>query len=76
MVGAKTRYSQIEKVALALVILVLQFKFQASNNEAKYEALIMGLRLAKTMDTQNVRVLGDSQVVVNQFNEDYQAKNE
>ena len=44
------------------------------NNEAKYEALIAGLRLAKEMGLEQVKIYSNSQLVVNQVNEDYQAK--
>ncbi|KAM1145276.1 hypothetical protein ACFX2I_037228 [Malus domestica] len=65
---AETRYSNIEKLALAMgcgVGLVLTtpdkvameyailFKFKASNNEVEYEALIAGLRLAKHLEVTN-----------------------
>ncbi|KAL1207511.1 hypothetical protein V5N11_007103 [Cardamine amara subsp. amara] len=48
--------------------------FSASNNEAKYEALIAGLRLANGIGAQEVITYCDSQLVVNQFNGDYKAK--
>ena len=38
----------------------LCFGFQASNNEADYEALIAGLRLAKEFKVDNLKVYGDS----------------
>ncbi|XP_034218921.1 uncharacterized protein K02A2.6-like [Prunus dulcis] len=40
-----------DKVALEYA---LRFKFQASNNEAEYEALLAGLRLAKEMDAKQI----------------------
>ena len=49
---------------------------EALNNEAKYEALITGLRLARKMGLQQLRVYSDSQLVVNQVRGDYQAKGE
>lgn len=54
----------------------LWFKFRASNNESEYEALIAGLRLAKFMGARSTRVFSNSQLVVNQINEKYQAKDE
>lgn len=44
--------------------LVLNFK--ATNNEAEYEALITGLRLAKSLGVASPYVYCDSQLVVNQ----------
>ena len=35
----------------------LRFEFQASNNEAKYEALVTILRIAKEMGVRHLRVL-------------------
>ncbi|KAI5317241.1 hypothetical protein L3X38_036948 [Prunus dulcis] len=42
----------------------LRFNFQASNNEAEYEALLAGLRLAKEMDARQIQIFSDSQLVV------------
>ena len=44
----------------------LHFKFKASNNEAKYEALITRLKLEKEMGVKRLKVYSDSQLVVNQ----------
>nr|GFD50525.1 reverse transcriptase domain-containing protein [Tanacetum cinerariifolium] len=44
----------------------LRFQFAASNNEAEYEALIAGLRIAARMGVQNVHVIVDSKLVANQ----------
>ncbi|GJW00452.1 reverse transcriptase domain-containing protein [Tanacetum coccineum] len=43
----------------------LQFLFTASNNEAEYEALIVGLRIVAQMGVQNVQVSVDSKLVAN-----------
>ncbi|KFK23034.1 hypothetical protein AALP_AAs55118U000100, partial [Arabis alpina] len=50
--------------------------FDASNNEAEYEALLAGLRLAKGLEITKVSVFCDSQLVVNQFNGEYATKDE
>ncbi|GJV81110.1 reverse transcriptase domain-containing protein [Tanacetum coccineum] len=52
----------------------LRFQFTASNNKAKYEALIAGLRIAAQMGVRNVRVSVDSKLVVNQVLGAYVAK--
>ncbi|GJY77624.1 reverse transcriptase domain-containing protein [Tanacetum coccineum] len=52
----------------------LRFQFTASNNEAEYEALIAGLRIAAQMGVRNVRVSVDSKLVANQVLGAYVAK--
>ncbi|GKG26177.1 reverse transcriptase domain-containing protein, partial [Tanacetum coccineum] len=46
----------------------------ATNNEAEYEALIAGLRIAEKMGAQNLQVNVDSKLVANQVNGTYIAK--
>ncbi|KAG7533301.1 Reverse transcriptase domain [Arabidopsis thaliana x Arabidopsis arenosa] len=48
--------------------------FKASNNEAEYEALIAGIRLAQGVGAEEIVAYCDSQLVVNQFSGDYEAK--
>lgn len=45
---------------------VLVLTFKAINNEAKYEALIVGLRIAKRIGVASLELYCDSQLVVNQ----------
>jgi hypothetical protein len=49
---------------------VLQILWQATNNEAEYEALIHGLRVAISLRIKRLLVYADSAVVVNQVNKD------
>ena len=42
----------------------LRFGFQASNNEAEYEAVIAGLNLTHFMEADQLEVSSDSQLVV------------
>ncbi|CAI9765389.1 unnamed protein product [Fraxinus pennsylvanica] len=42
--------------------------FKASNNMAEYEALMAGLRLAKELQMKRFIIISDSQLVVNQVN--------
>ena len=42
-----------------------------TNNEAEYEALILGLEIALHMNIQNLHIYGDSQLVVNQVTGDF-----
>ncbi|GJU48590.1 reverse transcriptase domain-containing protein [Tanacetum coccineum] len=54
----------------------LRFQFTASNNEAEYEALIAGLRIAAHMGVRSVYVSVDSKLVANQVLGAYVAKEE
>ncbi|KAG7533283.1 Ribonuclease H domain [Arabidopsis thaliana x Arabidopsis arenosa] len=48
--------------------------FPASKTEAEYEALLAGLRLALAIGAEKIIAYCDSQLVVNQFAGDYEAK--
>ncbi|XP_058208218.1 uncharacterized protein LOC131321231 [Rhododendron vialii] len=48
--------------------------FPATNNEAKYEALLAGLRAATSLQVEDLHVFCDSQLIVNQVTEDYEAR--
>src|SRR5207244_6757712 len=50
---------------------VLQIYFLASNNVAKYEALLHGLRIAISLGIRRLAVRGDSELVVNQVQKEY-----
>ena len=52
----------------------LRFGFQASNNEAEYEAVIAGLSLAHSLEIDQLEVCSDSQLVVRQIEDTYEAK--
>nr|GEY33030.1 hypothetical protein [Tanacetum cinerariifolium] len=52
----------------------LRFQFAASNNEAEYEALVAGLRIATQMGVKNIQVNVDSKLVANQVLGTYVAK--
>nr|GEZ19473.1 reverse transcriptase domain-containing protein [Tanacetum cinerariifolium] len=52
----------------------LRFQFAASNNEAEYEALVAGLRIATQMGVKNIQVNVDSKLVTNQVLGTYVAK--
>ena len=54
----------------------LRFGFKASNNEVEYEALIAGLELAKELKVESLDIYSDSQLVVCQINDEYQAREE
>ncbi|GKV48613.1 hypothetical protein SLEP1_g55410 [Rubroshorea leprosula] len=46
----------------------LKFNFDATNNMAEYEALLLGLQLALELKIRTIQVYSDSQLVVNQIN--------
>ena len=54
----------------------LRFGFQASNNEAEYEVFLAGLNLAHSMEVDQLEVCSDSQLVVKQIEDSYEAKAE
>ncbi|KAB2608398.1 hypothetical protein D8674_011566 [Pyrus ussuriensis x Pyrus communis] len=69
--GAGLVLTTPNKVAMEYAI---RFKFQASNNEAEYEALLAGLRLAKHLGVKQINIFSDSQLVVNQVTNNFDAK--
>ena len=52
----------------------LRFAFPASNNGAEYEALMIGLKLAKELGVDELKVFNDSQLVVGQVNGEFEAR--
>ena len=54
----------------------LKFGFQASNNEAEYEAIIAELNLAYFMEANQLEVCSDSQLVVKLIEDFYEARGE
>ncbi|GJS20818.1 reverse transcriptase domain-containing protein [Tanacetum coccineum] len=52
----------------------LRFRFEATNNEAEYEALIAGLRIVEEMGVKNLKANVDSRLVANQVNGTYIVK--
>jgi ribonuclease HI len=55
---------------------VLQIFWKVSNNEAEYEALLHGLRLAASLDIKRLLVYGDSAMVINQVNKSWDRNKE
>nr|XP_043611871.1 uncharacterized protein LOC122583543 [Erigeron canadensis] len=54
----------------------LNFEFIVTNNEAEYEALLAGLRMARDMKIRSIQVYVDSQLVARQVKGEYEAKQE
>ena len=42
----------------------VRLQYQATNNEVEYETLLKGLELAKSIETESILILGDSQLVM------------
>jgi hypothetical protein len=55
---------------------VLRIFWKVSNNEAEYEALLHGLRLAISLGIKRLLVYGDSAVVINQVNKSWDRNKE
>ena len=55
---------------------MVRLDFPTINNEVEYEALIVGLDLAKATEATSVVIYCGFQVVTNQVNEDYECKSE
>ena len=54
----------------------VKLQFLAMNNEAKYEALLTGLSLAKSLGAKNLIIQADSQLVIGQVKGNYEANEE
>ena len=54
----------------------LRFGFRASKNEAEYEVVIARINLAHSMEVDQLEVCSDSQLVVNQIEDSYEARGE
>ncbi|CAL2227729.1 unnamed protein product [Prunus armeniaca] len=52
----------------------ITLSFSASNNEAEYEALLAGLRLAKELSIKRLAIYSNSQLITNQASDEYMTK--
>ena len=52
----------------------VQLQVPATNNEVEYEAVLMGLRVAKALGVRNLKLNSDSKLVTGQMNNEYEAK--
>ncbi|XP_071719002.1 uncharacterized protein [Rutidosis leptorrhynchoides] len=52
----------------------LHFEFSTTNNEAEYEALLAGLRLARDLNIQHLKAFVNSLLVVNQVTGTFEAR--
>ncbi|XP_022855981.1 uncharacterized protein LOC111377155 [Olea europaea var. sylvestris] len=54
----------------------LKFEFEATNNEAEYEAIVIAVELAKNLECEHLKVFSDSQLVVGQIEGSFERKDE
>ena len=54
----------------------MRLDFSATNNEAEYEALLMGIAMVQKMGGKSVKVFLDSRLVVGQVKGEFEAKDE
>ena len=54
----------------------LRLDFSATNNEAEYEALLMGMTMVQRMGEKSVKVFLDSRLVINQVKGEFEVKDE
>ena len=52
----------------------VQLKFPVTNNEAEYEAILTGLRIARALGAKNILLRSDSQLVIGQVKGGFEAK--
>ena len=52
----------------------IRLRFNASNNESEYEAILAGLELAAALSVGKLLVQIDSQLVVGQVNEEFESR--
>lgn len=53
---------------------MVRLQFPATNNEAKYKVILIGLKVAKSLGARNVLLKSNSKLVIGQINDEYEAK--
>ena len=54
----------------------LRLDFSATNNEAEYEALLIGMAMVQRMGGKSVKLFPDSRLIVGQVKGEFEAKDE
>ena len=54
----------------------LRLRFSATNNEAEYEALLMGMTMVQKMGGKTIEMFSDSRLVVGQVKGEFEARDE
>jgi ribonuclease HI len=57
-----------------VIPLSYKLEFDTTNNISEYEALLLGLKVAKDMGIDKLSVFGDSELIIHQLKNIYQAK--
>ncbi|XP_073118006.1 uncharacterized protein [Elaeis guineensis] len=52
----------------------IRFNFKVSNNQAEYETLLAGLRIAKELDIDNLKVFTYSQWIIGQVKDEFEVR--
>ena len=68
-IGLQLRSPSGDKIEQAI-----RLRFGASNNESEYEAILAELELATTFSAENLLIRSDSQLVVEQVNEEFESR--
>ncbi|KAL0456894.1 UNVERIFIED_CONTAM: hypothetical protein Slati_1028600 [Sesamum latifolium] len=70
-VGIVIKSPEVDYIEYAITL-----EFPASNNEAEYEAILLGSRLIRAAGARKVCAYSDSQLVINQAEGGYEARQE
>ena len=54
----------------------LRLDFLATNNEAKYETLLVGMAMVQRMGRKSIKLFSNSRLVINQVKGEFEAKDE
>ena len=54
----------------------MRLNFSATNNEAEYEALLMGIAMVQRMGGKSIKVFLDSRLIIGQVKGEFKAKDE
>ena len=72
-IWAHNPFHQQNKVPTNVRLWSYKLAFDCTNNEAKYEALLIGLNILKKLGARRIVVYGDSKIVIKQVKGEYQA---
>ena len=67
---------QLKALIGEIIEQAIHLDFPASNNEAKYEAIIVGIDLAIFVSSEKIIIKSDSQLVVGQVNGEYETRDQ
>ena len=54
----------------------MRLNFSATNNEAEYEALLIGIAMVQRMGGKSIKVFLDSRLIIGQVKGEFEAKDE